>query len=75
MILFINREQRVPQADEFLFHNTIGTGRVASGPMLPQVGIGTGIKESGEQAVAEHFLDRLLHLGGEVVAAQATKAV
>ena len=68
--------ESIPQTEKFLLDNTIAARTaIGTSPMPPQVGIGTGIKECGEQTLAEDFLHRLLHLRRQIVAAQAVQVV
>ena len=69
----IDGMQGIPQAHKFLLDSAIGVLVLAT--VLPQVGIGTGVEKRGEQARSEHLLDSILHLGRQVVAAQAVQAI
>ena len=73
MILRIDGMQGIPQAHKFLFDSAFWLFSLATS--LPQVGIGTGVEKCGEQARSEYPLDRLLHLGRQIVAAQAVQAI
>ena len=73
MISLIDGMQGIPQAHEFLFNGAIKLFSTASA--LPQVGICTSVKKCSKQALAKDSFDRLLHLGGQIVATQAIQAI